>query len=363
MVHASELQDPAKIMVRATNWVGDAVISLPALEALRHRYAGSEIVLVTKPWVSDLYQHHPAVNRQIVYDSDGEHRGANGFAKLIKALRAEQFDAAILFQNAFQAAWMAWRARIPVRLGYARDGRSSLLTDAIDVPPRAAYGHQAYYYLQLLFRAGVIEAPESPRPIDEPRLAIQDSEKKWAVNYLRLQGLEGPRFLVGLNPGAFYGPAKRWLPDRYALLADRLIGALHADVLIFGSPAERPLAETIARAMKHTPTIVAGETTLRQLMALLAQCRLIVTNDSGPMHLAAALGLPQVAIFGSTDERATGPLSSRARIVKHAIPCSPCLLRECPIDFRCMTGVTVEEVHRQALELVKELNIRYDRPG
>ena len=355
------LHDPQKIMVRATNWVGDGVISLPALDALRYRFPNAEIVLVAKPWVSEMYWHHPAVNRQIVYDPEGEHRGFRGFRKLIETIRAEQFDAAILFQNAFQAAWMAWRAGIPVRLGYARDGRSMLLTDAILVPPRAAYGHQAYYYLQMLFRAGVIEKPELPHPTTAPLLLLQEAEKKWAVNHLRSLGLDGPRFLVGLNPGAFFGPAKRWPPDRFAALADRLIGALHADVLIFGSPAERPLAETIARAMKHTPTIVAGDTTLRQSMALLAQCRLVVTNDSGPMHLAAALGLPLVAIFGSTDERSTGPLSSRARVVKHAVPCSPCGLRECPIDFRCMLGVTVDNVHRVALELVKELDIRYDR--
>jgi heptosyltransferase-2 len=363
MTRTGGLRDPKKIMVRATNWVGDAVISLPALEALKHRYPETEIVLVAKPWMSELYSNHPAAHRQIVYDSEGQHRGPGGFAKLTAALRAEHFDAAILFQNAFQAAWMAWRAGIPVRLGYARDGRSVLLTHAIEVPPRAAYGHQAYYYLHLLFRAGVIEHPEPPRPAGEARLVLDDAEKAWAHNHLRLLGLEGPRFLVGLNPGAFFGPAKRWPADRYALLADRLIGALHADVLIFGSPEERPLAEAIAKAMKHTPTILAGQTTLRQLMALLAQCRLVVTNDSGPMHLAAALGLPVVAIFGSTDARSTGPLSSRARIVLRAVPCSPCGLRECPIDFRCMTGVTVEGVYRTALELVKELNVRYDRSG
>ena len=361
MAGNGNFQDPRKIMVRATNWVGDGVISLPALEALRIRFPESEIVLVAKPWVSELYLYHPAVNRQIIYNPDREHKGVRGMKKLVEALRAEQFDAAILFQNAFQAAWMAWRAGIPLRLGYAREGRGVLLTDPINVPPRAAYGHQAYYYLHLLFRAGVIERPEFPRPTTEPLLGLQDAEKTWALRQLRSLGLDGPRFLVGLNPGAQFGPAKRWPAERFAELADRLIGALHADVLIFGSPAERPLAETIAHAMKHTPTIVAGDTSLRQFMALLAQCRLVVNNDSGPMHVAAALGLPQVAIFGSTDERATGPLSSRARVVKNAAACSPCGLRECPIDFRCMMGVTVESVHRAALELVKELDIRYDR--
>jgi heptosyltransferase-2 len=343
------LRDPQKIMVRATNWIGDAVLSLPALAALRASFPKAEIVLVAKPWVGELYWYHPAVSRQIVYDPEGQHRGARGFWRMVQSLRAERFDLAILLQNAFHAAWMAWCARIPVRIGYARDGRSALVSEAIDVPSPAAYGHQAYYYLQLLFRAGLIEKPEAVREI---RLHVAESERQWATRKLAALGLGGPRFLVGLNPGASFGPAKCWLPERYAALADRLIGALDADVLIFGSRAERPLAETIARSMKHTPIVVAGETTLRQLMALLVECRLVVTNDSGPMHLAAALGLPLVAIFGSTNERATGPVGSRVRIIKRPAACSPCGLRECPIDFRCMESVSVDDVYRSALELI-----------
>ncbi len=359
-MRANGLQIAQKILVRATNWVGDAVMSLPALAALRARFPSAEIVVLAKPWVSDLYGHHPAVNRRIVYDPEGEHQGPRGFWKLVQALRAEHFDAAILFQNAFHAAWMVWCARIPVRVGYAREARSALLTDAVEAPSPAAYGHQAYSYLQLLFRAGLIDKPE---PIREIRLALEESEKVWAAKHLDALGLQGPRFLVGLNPGASFGPAKRWLLERYAALADRLIGALHADVLIFGSHAERPLAEAIGRAMKHTPTILAGETSLRQLMALFVQCRLVVTNDSGPMHLAAALGVPLVAIFGSTDEQATGPLGPRTRVVKHRVPCSPCGLRECPIDFRCMKGVTVDEVFMAALSWVEEGQGKHGRPA
>jgi heptosyltransferase II len=343
--------DFRKIMVRATNWIGDGVMSLGALEALRARFPAAEIVLVSKPWVSELYYHLPAVNRQIIYNPDKEHRGPFGFWKFIQQLRGEGFDAAILFQNAFHAAWMAWCARIPVRIGYARDGRSSLLTDAVGPPPAAVYGHQRNYYLQLLFRAGLI--PDYDRN-SEHRLAVEEAEMEWARRHLSRNGLGGPRVLVGINPGAFFGPAKRWLASRYAQVADRLIGALHADVLIFGSSAERPLAEEIARGMKHTPLILAGDTSLRQLMALLAQCRVVITNDSGPMHLAAALGLPIVAIFGSTDERATGPLGPKTRVVKRQVECAPCGLRECPIDFRCMNRVTVDDVYVAALSVIKE---------
>ena len=352
IARASCLANPQKLMVRATNWIGDAVMSLPALEALRERFPETEIVSVAKPWVSELYSHHPAVDRQIVYEPDGKHHGPRGFWNLVRELRAENFDGAILLQNAFHAAWMAWCARIPVRAGYACEARDGLLTTAVEPPGPAYYGHQTYYYLELLFRAGLINRPEA---VTEVRLALDKAEKVWAAQALETLGLHGPRFLVGLNPGAAFGPAKRWPADRFAALADRLVGGLHADVLIFGSASERPLAEEIAREMDHTPTIVAGSTTLRQWMALLERCRLVVTNDSGGMHLAAALGLPVVAVFGSTDADATGPLGSRTRVVRRPVECSPCGLRECPIDFRCMTGVTVEDVYQAALELVAQV--------
>ncbi len=357
MTGMARFADLQRILVRSTNWVGDAVMSLPALDALRAQFPRAEIVVLSTPWVSEIYWQQPAVNRQIIYKRDSEHRGALGFAKLIRELRDEHFDAALLFQNAFQAAWIAWRARIPLRIGYARDGRSFLLHDAIEPPPSAAYGHQVYYYLQLLFRAGLIEKPQT---VEEIQLRLSEAERNAAARKLDTLGLGGPRFLVGIAPGAAFGPAKRWLPARFAGLADRLIGALNADVLIFGSAAERPLAEEIAQSMKHTPVIAAGETSLRQLLTLMARCRLMVTNDSGPMHLAAGLGIPLVAIFGSTDERATGPLARRVRIVKRSVACSPCGLSVCPIDFRCMHDISVEEVFRATLELVKRWNITHD---
>ncbi len=357
MVATARLANLQRILVRSTNWVGDAVLSLPALDALRARFPRAEIVVLAKPSVSELYWHHPAVNRQIIYRPATEHRGPLGFAKLIRELRAEHFDAALLFQNAFQAAWMAWLARIPLRIGYDRDGRGFLLHDAVEPPLPAAYGHQVYYYLQLLFRAGLIGKPE---PVEEIRVRLTGAEEVWAARKLDALGLSGPRFLVGLAPGAAFGPAKRWLPERFGGLADRLIGALDADVLIFGSPAERTLADEIGSSMKHTPVSVAGDTSLRQLLALMARCRFIVTNDSGSMHLAAALGIPLVAIFGSTDERATGPLGTQVRIVKRDVACSPCGRRVCPIDFRCMRDITVEHVFRATLELVKRWNITHD---
>lgn len=362
-MYAGNNAEPHKILVRVTNWIGDAVISLPALEALRSRFPRAEIVTVAKPWVAAIYDRHPAINRQIVYDPAGEHRGPRGFSKLVRQIRGESFDTAILLQNAFQAAWMAWRARIPVRIGYACQGRGPLLTEAVETPAKAVYGHQAYYYLHLLFRAGMIPRPEPLRSLEETRIEVNAEEKTWATRRLESLGIHGPRFLLALAPGAAFGPAKRWMPDRFAALADRLTEVLNADVLIFGSDSERALAEEIAGEMEHTPLIVAGEMPLRQSMALLERCRLVVTNDSGLMHVAAVMGLPVVAIFGSTDARATGPFGPSIKVVQHVVPCNPCGLRVCPVDFRCMEGVTVAMAYRTALEMVRQLGITHDHPA
>jgi heptosyltransferase-2 len=356
-----KLAQPFKIMVRATNWVGDAIISLPALEALRVRFPDTEIVVVAKPWVAELYLNHPALLRTFVYDPERQHRGRRGFREFIEGLRAERFDAAILFQRAFHAAWMAWRARIPVRIGYGTEQRGPLLTEAVPLPPSGYLRHQASEYLELIYRAGVLD--QRPPPPKQARILVSRSERRWAADALKGLGLEGPRCFVGLNPGASFGPAKRWPVDRYAALGDRLVEALGADVLVFGSKAERPLAEAVARSMQHTPVVLAGATTLRQWIALTERCRLVVANDSGPMHVAAATGVPVVAIFGSTDERATGPLSPWARVVRRPVECSPCGLRECPIDFRCMTGVAVDDVYGAALELVANYDGARDRPA
>jgi heptosyltransferase II len=198
ILRKSSAWNPRKILVRATNWIGDGVMSLPALEALRARFPGAEIVLLARPWVSEIYGNHPAVNRLIVFDAKNQHHGLGGFRRLVEEIRSERFDAALLFQNAFQAAFIAWAARIPVRIGYATDGRSSLLTDAIGLPPPVHYGHQSGYYLQLLFRAGLIEDAQPPSQV---RLQVQQAEKTWASKRLKTLGLTGPRFLIGLSPG------------------------------------------------------------------------------------------------------------------------------------------------------------------
>jgi heptosyltransferase II len=341
--------DPAsikRILIRGTNWVGDAVMSIPALREIRRIFPKSHIALLVRPWVRDVYSAVDFVDHVLEYDNQGAHKGLRGMHRISAELRQSHFDMAILLQNAFEAAFLAWIARIPIRLGYARDARSCFLTHSCRVDPQVRKVHQAYYYLDMLASAGLLERrlwERSDYPL-EIRIGVGEEDRKAARGILRAHGIEDGQLVIGLNPGAYYGGAKRWLSDRYAEVADALVLKHAARIVIFGARGERKIAEEITQRMNATPVILAGETTLGQLMGLLKECGLLITNDSGPMHLAAALDVPQLAIFGSTSEVATGPLSGQAEVIRHPVDCSPCFLRECPIDFRCMTLISAERV-------------------
>jgi heptosyltransferase-2 len=340
---------PDKILVRATNWVGDAVMSLPALRALRERFPQAHISILAKPWVADLYRRESFCDELIPYTA------LTFFDKgtAARALRPRQFDTAILLQNAFEAAAIAYLAGIPERIGYARDGRGFLLTRAIPVPklgeiPR----HESFYYLELLRRAGIIDAmPENNA------IRLEGAPDARAAGLDRFQQLGIGDSVIGVSPGAAYGTAKRWLPERFADSAIRLANELGASVAIFGSKDERDLCQTVATAV--SASIVkpvknfAGETSLAEFIDLAAACRIYLTNDSGAMHIASALGVPTVAIFGATDDEATGPTGPLAKVVREPVECSPCLKRECPIDHRCMTRVSAARVAETALDLLK----------
>jgi heptosyltransferase-2 len=341
--------EPVNILVRATNWIGDAVISLPALRAIRVRFPAARISVLARPWVLDLYAREHFAD-QIVPYACGNLREK---FRLTRSLRSRRFDCAILFQNAFEAAALAFAAGIPERIGYARDGRSLLLTRAIPVPgPREVPRHERYYYLELLRRAGLAD---SAPPADEPiRLDGAGQARQEGSLLLAEAGLAGP--VIGVSPGAAYGGAKRWLPERFAEAAVTVADAGSRAVAIFGSLAERDLcgqvrAQVAGRGIRSHN--FAGVTTLARFISMAAACDVFLTNDSGAMHIASALGVPTVAVFGATDDSATGPTGPLARVVRSPVDCSPCLLRECPIDHRCMTGVTAAEVAQTALKLLK----------
>jgi heptosyltransferase-2 len=331
-----------KILVRATNWVGDAVMSIPALAAIRGRWTGAEIAILGRAWVAELYRGQDLADRLLVFDHTGRHRGVLGIERLAAELRRERFDMAVLLQNAFEAAWIAWRAGIPERIGYACDARGLFLTRAAEVPrPGELPAHESYYYLEMLRRAGWLERLGSVETI---ALRVDTIASERAETTLCRVGARAGAFRVALAPGAAYGSAKCWPAERYAALADRLIAEGDADVILFGAAAERAVAQRIAAGMQHRPIVLVGETSIGELPALLSLCHLFIGNDSGAMHVAAAVGLPVVGIFGPSDPAGTAPLTPRFRLVRQPVSCSPCFLRHCPVDHRCMTRIEVDAV-------------------
>ncbi len=319
-------------------------MSLPAFRAIRDRFPHAEIHVLARPWVADLYARESWCTRIIPYTAERGARDWKGKWRIASDLRRENFDCAILLPNAFDAALVAWLARIPERIGYDRDGRRFLLTHAVPVPESTE--HQRYYYLELLHRAGIIDAV--PR-VDAIRL--EGSEEAARAGRPMLNGA-----VVGVSPGAAYGTAKQWLPERFAAAAVRLAKDADGGVAVFGSRDERALCDDVATRIREAGIAAhnfAGETSLRQFIDMAAACSVFLTNDSGAMHIASALGVPMVAVFGATDHVATGPTGELARVVREPVECSPCLLRECPIDHRCMTGVTADRVVNEALAVLE----------
>jgi len=313
-------EPPASLLVRATNWLGDAVMTTPALAAVREGFPDARIALLARPMVAELFRHHPDVDEVIVYERPGRHEGALGRLRLGGEIRRRRFDGALLLQNAFDAALIAFLGRIPERAGYPTDGRRILLTLPVPLTPGILERHEVEYYLCLLDGLGI------PRP--EPaslKVAVTEEEKEAMATRLASLGLEPGAPVVAINAGATYGSAKRWYPDRFAAVADLLAAEWGARVVLLGTVAEAPLAGEIEAATRRPPVNLAGKTTVRELMALLSLSSFLVTNDSGPMHIAAALGVPLVAIFGPTDWRRTSPWTDRARVVRVDVDCSPCM--------------------------------------
>jgi len=345
-----------RLLVRGPNWIGDAVMSEPAMAALQELFPTTEITLLVKPTIAELLTGHPALHQVLVYEDPGRHAGITGKWTLAGALRRLQFDLAILFQNAFEAALLTFLAGIPRRYGYATDGRSFLLSDPITVPERTKTGHQVQYYMDLLRPLG------SEGPAESPRLFLSSEEEQATDRRLAESGITESDLLLGLNPGSTYGGAKRWLPERFAETADRLIREQGAHsgrrvrVVIVGARGEEALGRAVADRMQIKPIQLSGRTTIRELMAVIKRCALFLTNDTGPMHIAAAFGVPVVALFGPTDSRTTSPFGNGHTIVRHPVECSPCLLRECPIDHRCMTRILVDEVYEAAVRQLRTMN-------
>ncbi len=328
-----------RLLIRSTNWIGDAVMTTPAVCAIRRNFPSAHVSMLAKPWVAPVFAHSPDVDEIIVYDANGRHHGVVGTVRLAKDLRAYRFDAAILLQNAIEAALIAFMAGIPNRIGFDTDARRMLLTHPVHCTTAIKSIHQTGYYLKMLEGAGLVAGEQTLA------LSVGPENRQRAGRILSAYGITPVVRVVGLNPSATFGPAKQWFPERYAALGDRLNKDLDATVLIFGGPSDRELGRTISRMMAAPSIDLSGRTTLDEAMALIDRCDAFVTNDSGLMHVAAALNTPLVAIFGSTNSTTTSPYSDTSRIVRVLIECSPCMKPVCPLGhMNCMKRVTVDMV-------------------
>ena len=333
-------------MIRGTNWIGDVVMTLPAITAVREAYPEARISILVKPWVADLLRISPDVDEVIVYERPGVHEGLGGLFRLVRELKTKKFDMAILLQNAIEAAIIAWLARIPVRAGYNTDGRGIFLTHSAIRSKEILRVHQVEYYLGMLKALGLGAGRK------DVRLLIGEEEKAFSDRILKERGIAEASLLIGLAPGATYGPAKRWYPERFASVADRLIERFSARVLLFGSAGDHEVARSIQGKARNALVDLTGETTLREAISLIARCRLFVSNDSGLMHVAGALGTPTVAIFGSTNPLTTSPVGQKSIVITKNVDCSPCLKKTCPTDFICMDLITTDEVYNTAVALL-----------
>jgi heptosyltransferase II len=333
------------ILVRGTNWLGDAVMNTPALCAIRQSFPEARITLLVTPLVAQLFSPHDWVDEVMIYDRKGRHKGAAGRFRIAGELRARRFDLAILLQNAIDAALITRLAGIPRRMGTRTDGRGFLLTHGFKQKTLDSRLHHVDYYLEMLKNFG-ITAPEKRQ-----LLCLAETERDAARERLRMAGINPGDFLIGINPGAAYGSAKRWYPERFAAAGAELARQWGAKLLVFGGPGEVAIAGDIERALEGNCLNLAGALNVRELMALIARCDFFISNDSGPMHIAAAFGVPLVAIFGSTDHRTTYPFSGNSVVVRQETDCAPCLKRECPTDHRCMKGVSADDVVAAAVKL------------
>jgi heptosyltransferase-2 len=347
---------PRNILVRAPNWIGDAVMCEPAIRGLRDLFPDAELTMLAKPAVAELFVAHPGLTCVLVYDGQGAHAGLSGKWSLAGMLRRKRFDMAVLFQNAFEAAFLAWLAGIPRRYGYVTDGRVMFLTEPIAVPDGPVPMHQVEYYWNLLRPLGLAGNP----PL--PTVFVSEDEDRMVDVRLASTGVAPSDLIIGINPGSTYGSAKRWLPERFADVVKRLARRLETvegtsvAVVVLGAKGEESLGKKVADQVGERSVVLSGATTIRELMAVVKRCCLLITNDTGPMHIAAALGVPVVAVFGPTDWHTTAPYGQERSVVREAVDCAPCLLRECPIDHRCMTRIPVDRVYEAAVRQLAGLS-------
>src|SRR5258705_1967279 len=354
MTQAS-LENMKRVVVRGTNWVGDSVMTVPALRALRRLMPRAEITLVTRPSAEGIFTKADFIDDLLIYDR----QSISSVVRQTSEWRRRSFDLAVLFQNPFEAALIPCLARVPFRLGYATQGRQLLLTNPVPLPEWRATRHEVFYYLYLV--AALERTLLGPNSVcdNEPdsSLNLSKASKAQAFALMRSFRVAENKIVVAICPGSINSRAKRWPAERYASLADRLIEESRAEVLLIGSREESDVSAAVTSRMRNKPIVLTGKTSLAEVTAMLGLIDLLVTNDTGPAHIAAALGSPTLVVFGPTNPLTTRPFSPAAEILRKPPDCAPCMLRDCPIDHRCMTAITVDEVFDRALVLINRRKI------
>jgi heptosyltransferase-2 len=342
-----------KIVVRGTNWIGDSVMSVPALLALRELFPNDEITLHTRSWAEGIFRDADFIDRILTYD-----RPESNLAEVVgqaRVLREERFDIAIIFPNSFASALTARLAGIPRRFGFSKEGRRVVLTDPLPIPPWKAQKHEAFYYATLI--EAVEKALLGTNRTNEfemsTNLEVSEARKADARDFLSRKGIDFDRPTIGLGPGSTNSMAKRWPFERFAELADRLRRQTNANIVLLGGPDDVGVAAEITAAMESVPLDLTAKTSLGDAAAILSVCDLMISNDMGLAHVAPAVGTETLVIFGPTNPVTTRPFSDLAEVMRAGVECSPCMLRECPIDHRCMEWISVEQVLEAALVKLK----------
>ncbi len=343
------LRQPRRIFIKGLNWVGDAIISTPALARLRAAHPDAVITLMARPWVAAVYEHNPHIDELWVHDDSAS---AASFAKAVRMVRRGRFDVGIALPNSIRSGLLLWLGGVRWRIGFGDGARASLLNVRIARDSKLARLHQVYSYLRLV--EGLCP------PVKEPArqvLVPGELEREEVRLLLRRLGLDRGQELVGLAPGSINSDAKRWPAERFAALADRLARERRCEILLLGGAPEKAVLDRVAAAAATPVHNLGGALGLGGAIALAERLSALICNDSGAMHIGAALGIPTIAIFGPTEWETTYPFSSHAKIVRReGIECAPCMLRDCPIDHRCMTAIEVDEVIATMNDLFTEMH-------
>ncbi len=340
-------KEPINIIVRMPNWLGDLVMATPILADLRKRYPKAKITAMCQSNVGKLLEHDPNIDELYIYKRPSGWIHRQHPLDIISNLQKGQYDLGILLTNSFSSAWWLYRGQVQNRIGFTGNLRSLLLNKALKYSPDKETQHQVVTYKTLLQPMGI------PISDTEPALYVSDLERAAAKELLAKHQIHPEKMvLIGINPGAAYGSAKCWLPERFISVTQKLLENPNVAIIYFGDPSGAPLVHDICANVPSSRLLdLAGKTSLRELVALVEACSIFLTNDSGPMHIASALGTRLLALFGSTSDVRTGPYKGGKVLHKH-VECSPCFKRECPIDFRCMTRISVDEVYAELEELL-----------